>query len=200
MSFETLEINGSIHEDPYNQKQIGDLSLYVDWQTREASIEEMDHGITFNVYHGIHSVYNLPGAVDIENFKENVYPRIIPLLEQLANSFEVYWDGNNHRGRFDATIEDIYSIEGELQEYCGDASEICGEICFSVYDCSPSLDRDIIEFFQNNDMDFKSVDLDKIDVDEIKEIMAGDEGVWLCDDDEIIEDLKELQVEINEVE
>jgi hypothetical protein len=49
-------------------------------------------------------------------------------------------------------------------------------------------------------MDFKSVDLDKIDVDEIKEIMAGDEGVWLCDDDEIIEDLKELQVEINEVE
>jgi hypothetical protein len=199
MSFETLEINGKIHEDAYNSNQLGRLVLYVDWQTREASIEEMDHGITFNVYHGLHSVYNLPSAVDIENFKENVYPRIIPLLEQLANSFEVYWDGNNHRGRFDATIEDIYSIEGELQEYCGDASEF-DIIAFDVGDTCVQPIVDVPEFFENSGYNFIDVDIDKMNIEEIKEIMAGDEGIWLCNDEEIKEGLKELQAEINEEE
>jgi hypothetical protein len=199
MSFETLEINGKIHKDAYNSNQLGRLVLYVDWQTREASIEEMDHGITFNVYHGLHSVYNLPSAVDIDYFKENVYPRIIPLLEQLANSFEVYWDGNNHRGRFNATVEDIYSFEGEIQEYCEDAPEF-DIIAFDVGDTCVQPIVDVPEFFENSGYNFIDVDIDKMNIEEIKEIMAGDEGIWLCNDEEIKEGLKELQAEINEEE
>jgi|GEM_PF-3660047 len=195
--FEEIQVNGSIHEDPYNRHQLGDLSLFVDWETGITSIEEMDHGVTYDVHMGKASTYQLSGTIDIANFVANVYPRIIPELERLAEYYETYWDGHNERGRFKLGEVELSFLEGEIIDKCNDAPDICGDVCFSIHDCM-ATDSDILEFFAANDMDFMTADIDNMDIKDIKEVMAGDEGVWLCSDEEIREDLKDLRKDLEE--
>lgn len=199
--FENLEIHGSIHEDPYNQKQIGDLSLYVDWESKTASIEEMDgNGIPSRVYHGLCQTYQLPRAVDIGYFKTSVYPRIIPLLEKMSGKYETIWNDINHVGKFNMDQEEQYQIESDILYECQAAPEIDGIVVFDMYDTCENYEIDIPEFFRDNGYDFMDIDFSHFDIEEIKEIIAGTESIWFCSDDEIRESLQELQGELKEEE
>lgn len=199
--FENLKINAEIHADPYNNKEIGNIYLCVDWEIRVASLIEMDgNGMPGDIYHKRKSIYQLPCAVDIEYFKHSVYPRIIPMIEKLSEKYEIVWNGSNYVGKFDMDPDTQNEIEGDIMEMCQCAPEIDGMVLFDVYDTIFSC-NDIPEFFKDNGYNFLDVDIDTMAIDEIKEILAGEDGVWIGDnDDEIKEDLKEIQAELKQEE
>jgi len=200
--FENLKINAEIHADPYNNKEIGNIYLCVDWEGKDASLIEMDgNGIPGDIFHNRKSIYQLPCAVDIEYFKYSVYPRIIPMIEKLSEKYETVWNGSNYVGKFHMDEDTQTEIEGDIMEICQDAPEIDGMVLFDVYDTCSNYDKDIPEFFKDNGYNFLEVDIDSMNIDEIKEILAGEDSVWIGDnDDEIKEDLKGIQDELKEDE
>ena len=199
--FENLKINAEIHADPYNNKEIGNIYLCVDWEGKDASLIEMDgNGIPADIYHHKWSVYQLPGSVDTEYFKKSVYPRIIPLLEKMSEKYETVWNGSNYVGNFDMDMFEQVEVEGDIQEMCQRAPEIDGEIVFDMSDCCENTIVDIPEFFKDSGFNFIEVDIDNMNIEEIKEILAGEGSVWLCDHESIKEELKEIQEELKEIQ
>lgn len=62
-------------------------------------------GTSFDVYHGIAREYSLPDGVEVWAVKELI-DSIVDRADELTEGFEVYWNGNNHIGRFQFSYED----------------------------------------------------------------------------------------------
>lgn len=88
--------------------------LELDGDAVRANYDEFGNGTPIKVWNGQVKRWSLPclrpAVVD------TLIQDLLPLLERVAEGLEIYWDGNNHRGRFsDDASEASEEIDSECQ-------------------------------------------------------------------------------------
>ena len=186
--------NEFVEADPYNRETIARIILWVDWESKEATVETKYNtgGTSIRAWNGLASEFSLPVTVDATEFPEYYKEKVQPVLQRLGAVFESFWDGSNWKGRFnfeDDVLEGQYHIG--LDEILMDAPKHDRYIYFDVADSFQNY-NEIIDFLAP-EIDFLTVDLSNMEI--VRAIRSDLEGecIFLESDDEIREDLERMQ-------
>ena len=189
--------------DPFNHDQLCQIILHVDWETEEAEIRtEYNTGsMDYRTYMHMASEWNLPYDTDAGEFKNFYNEKIRPIILKMSNFFDVYWDGSNHRGKFTSgqTDPDGYDTynplddEFDIHNLLLDAPRYDAYVFFDVAESFQNYE-DIIDELRYDNIEFMSVDLDDDNViEKIRDSLESGEYVYIMDDEQFKNDLKNIK-------
>lgn len=89
--------------DSMNHNQsLCDVVLYVDWEDRTAHVgtHMQNTGTPMSVWNGMASEFDIPEDTDFSRFLKQFNEEIRPILKQLGDAFDPYWNGSDWKGDF----------------------------------------------------------------------------------------------------
>jgi len=98
--------------------------LSIDWEREEIDAYTRNYrigGIPMREYHGLASVYRLPGNMDATKIREWIINDLLQKIEEVQEKFSSEWNGHNWVGSFPEGVyeEFVEWIERECQDVGG---------------------------------------------------------------------------------
>jgi hypothetical protein len=188
-----------VESDPYRTEALADIVLYVDWESKEATVDtRYRNGSTSKrVWDKLAYEFTLPANVDAVQFPEFYKEHVQPLLQKMGQNFEIDWNGSNFVGQFTDDDDHELNYMGEIEEVLKGAPEHSRYVYFDVGE-SFQFYSDIIEMLAPG-IDFLTIDLTNMEnVKKIREQLEADDYLYVESDEDVQNDLQRMQKAILE--
>ena len=182
-----------------NNQSLCDIILYVNWKTKEVSVETQmrTNSVAGEVWHHTASEYTIPYDTDFTEFKEFYDSEVKPIIQEIGVGFESVWNGSNWVGKFESERDLDWKVEETLQGSPSNDTVYSFDV-IGTFNGKHHLE----EYLSEDDINFREADLDNDETLSkiIKSIESGDVVILNMDNEDYRNELKEIQEELREEE